>query len=462
MFMQNLIEFDSLITKTLSQMDDGELFGEKLILESLVFDDGKLKNSSYNISGGFGLRAIIGEQTAYAHSSIINRSMVQNAAEFVSQIKNGYQGEVSLYQAPIGEKSSLYEGFNPVNDYSLAQKIELLGKIDVYLREKNPLVKQATISLVSSYQEIIVIKPGFVVEDFRPLTRLNISVIVENNGKRESGSYGLGGREKVSHYIEKWQYAADQALAQALVNLEAKPTPAGEMKVVLGSGWPGILLHEAVGHGLEGDFFRKKTSVYSEMIGKRVASKGVTVIDDGTIPGRRGSINIDDEGTKPEKTVLIEDGILLGFMQDRLNARLTGNKPTGNGRRESYAHQPMPRMTNTYMLNGNTSHDEIIKSIDRGIYAKNFSGGQVDITSGRFVFSASESYMIENGKITYPVKGATLIGTGKDAMNKITAIADNMELDPGIGTCGKAGQSVPVGVGQPTILIDKITVGGTA
>jgi TldD protein len=351
-----------------------------------------------------------------------------------------------------------------VEQFVFAEKITLLAEIDAYLRSKNSYVRQVSVSLMSDLQKIAIIRSqGQLFTDIRPLIRIQITIALEKNGRMEYGSYGLGGRKSYDDYIvdDSWKKYADEALRGAEINLESVAAPAGEMQVVLASGWPGILLHEAIGHGLEGDFNRKKTSAFSSLIGKRVAAKGVNVVDDGTIDGRRGSINIDDEGTISQKTILIEDGILQGYMQDRQNARLMGVKPTGNGRRENFTHPPMPRMTNTYMLPGNNNKNEIIESVKKGIYAVNFSGGQVDITSGKFVFSACEAYMIENGKITHPVKGATLIGNGPDVLTKISAIGNDLELDSGVGTCGKKGQSVPVGVGQPTLLINAMTVGGT-
>lgn len=458
------VRVQRILADTLKNMDDGELFLEFCQSESFVFDDGCLKSSSFNTSQGFGMRGILGERTGYAHASDLSESAIKRASETVKSIQSGYAGNVNVDIHPKGSNQHLYTNLNPIESVDFAEKIILLGEIDRYLRGKNPLVKQVSASLSGEWQSVQILRAdGKRIEDIRPLVRLNISVVVEQNGRMERGSYGGGGRNSYHQYIapEKWQQSADEALRQALVNLEAAPAPAGEMHVVLGPGWPGILLHEAVGHGLEGDFNRKQTSAFSGLIGQRVASPGVTVVDDGTIPDRRGSLSVDDEGTPTERTVLIEDGILKGYMQDRMNARLMGVKPTGNGRRESFAHTPLPRMTNTYMLAGKQTPEEIIASVDRGIYAVNFSGGQVDITSGKFVFSASEAYMIEKGKVTHPIKGATLIGNGPDALTKIKAIGNDMQLDPGIGTCGKAGQGVPVGVGQPTLLMEGLTVGGT-
>ena len=453
-----------IVSETLRGMDDGELFLEFSQSEGMVFDDGCLKSASFNTAQGFGLRSVLGERTGYAHAAELSEEAIKRASQTVQSIRQGYDGKVQLDVAPIGSNAHLYTDINPLGEEGFEAKIALLTNIDQYVRQKNPLVKQVSVSLAGEWQAMQIMRAdGRLIEDIRPLVRLNISVMVEKNGRMERGSYGAGGRRAYHHYInpEAWQKSADEAIRQALVNLDSVPAPAGEMQVVLGSGWPGILLHEAVGHGLEGDFNRKKTSAFSGLLGQRVAAPGVTVVDDGTIPDRRGSLTVDDEGTPSERTVLIEDGILKGYMQDRMNARLMGMQPTGNGRRESFAHMPMPRMTNTCMLGGDKAPEEIISSVKKGLYAVNFSGGQVDITSGKFVFSASEAYMIENGKVTRPVKGATLIGNGPDVMTKVTAIGNDMQLDPGIGTCGKAGQGVPVGVGQPTLLIDRLTVGGT-
>ncbi len=452
------------VKDALAPMDDGELFLEYCASESLVFDDGKLKHASYNTEQGFGLRGVHGEATGYAHSCELSEASLKRAAETVQAVKRGESGVVPLVNAPIGSNQALYTDINPLQELAFNKKVEILQQIDAYLRDKNPLVKQVSASLVGEWQVVHIVRgDGQSVSDVRPLVRVNVSVYVEKDGRMESGSSGAGGRQAFGEYVTEsaWKAQADEALRQALVNLEAKPAPAGELPVVLGPGWCGVLLHEAVGHGLEGDFNRKGTSAFAGLIGQQVASKGVTVIDDGTIPDRRGSITIDDEGTPPGKNVLIEDGILKGFIQDRLNARLMGVKPTGNGRREDYASVPMPRMTNTYMLGGDTPPEEILASVKNGIYATHFGGGQVDITSGKFVFSATEAYKIENGKVTHPIKGATLIGNGPDAMTKVKMIGNDMCLDPGIGTCGKDGQSVPVGVGQPTLLIEPLTVGGT-
>ncbi|HEU5048150.1 MAG TPA: metalloprotease TldD [Rickettsiales bacterium] len=450
--------------ETLRGMDDGELFLEYSQSESFVFDDGQLKNASFNTDQGFGLRSVLGEATGYAHAADLSEAAIKRAAETVRAVNYGQKNVVAEHTPPFGTNQALYTDVNPLAQVPFAQKIGVLQEIDAYLRGKDPRVHQVSVSLLGSWQAVQIMKAdGSVAGDIRPLVRLNISVVAKDGDRMETGSHGAGARTSYADYItpDRWQAQADKALKQALTNLESRPAPAGEMPVIIGNAWCGVLLHEAVGHGLEGDFNRKKTSAFSGLIGKQVAAKGITVVDDGTLTDRRGSLSIDDEGTPTSRTVLIEDGILTGYMQDRLNARLMGMKATGNGRRESYACQPMPRMTNTYMLGGNAKVDDMISSVKRGLYAVNFGGGQVDITSGKFVFSASEAYMIENGKIAYPVKGATLIGNGPDILTKVSAIGDDMSLDDGVGTCGKAGQGVPVGVGQPSVLIDRMTVGGT-
>jgi len=445
-------------------MDDGELYLEYAQSESFSFDDGKLRNASFDTDQGFGLRSVLGEASGYSHASELSEAAIKRAATTVRAVNYGQKGVIAAHPAPFGTNQSLYSDVNPLGEVETAIKIKLLQDIDAYLRSKDPRVKQVSVSLLGSWQAIEIIRgDGNVAGDIRPLVRLNISVVAEENGRMETGSHGAGARTPYAQFINEssWRAQADKALKQALTNLTSRPAPAGEMPVIIGNAWCGVLLHEAIGHGLEGDFNRKQTSAFSGLIGKQVAAKGITIVDDGTINDRRGSLSIDDEGTPTSRTVLIEDGILTGYMQDRLNARLMGVKPTGNGRRESYECQPMPRMTNTYMLGGNAKVDDMIASVKRGLYAVNFGGGQVDITSGKFVFSASEAYMIENGKIAYPVKGATLIGNGPDILTKVSAIGDDMRLDDGVGTCGKAGQSVPVGVGQPSVLIDRMTVGGT-
>lgn len=444
-----------------SGADDGELFIERRTSEGLVFDDGKLKNASYDASEGFGLRAVLGEVAGYAHSTEVSEAALLRASE-TARLAVGAGGG-TLADAPRATNMKLYKDVDPISEDTFTAKLDTLREIDTFLRDLDSRVVQVSASISASLQEIAILRPdGAEVSDTRPMTRVNVSVIVEQNGRRESGSAGGGGRISLGGLItrEDWQPKAREALRIALVNLEAVPAPAGVMDVVLGPGWPGILLHEAVGHGLEGDFNRKGSSAFSGLVGQRVASKGVTVLDDGTIPDRRGSITIDDEGTPSAKNVLIEDGILMGYMQDRQNARLMDVKPTGNGRRESYAHPPMPRMTNTYMLGGDTEPADIVADLKDGIYAVGFGGGQVDITNGKFVFSCTEAYRVENGKVSAPVKGATLIGDGATAMQQIRALGNDMALDPGMGNCGKAGQWVPVGVGQPTLMIGGLTVGG--
>jgi TldD protein len=457
-----LTKTTKIIQDSLLNMDEGELFLEYSQSEAIIFDDGRVKTATYDSSKGFGLRGIIADADSYAYSSILTIDELSNAANIVRSLGSNANNKIALHTTSPKITTPLYATDNPVLEGSFASKIELLSEIDQYIRAKSQLIKQVSCSLSGEWQAICIInKDGNISHDIRPLVRLSISVVVEKNGRIEAGSYGTGGRQSYLNYTKNWQNHADEALRQALVNLESIPTPAAEMTVVLGSGWPGVLLHEAVGHGLEGDFNRKGTSAFSKLIGKQVASKGVTVIDDGTIANRRGSLNIDDEGTPTAKNILIEDGILQGYMQDKQNAKLMNVKPTGNGRRENFACTPMPRMTNTFMLAGKDKPSDIISSVKNGLYAVNFGGGQVDITSGKFVFSTSEAYLIENGKITQPVKGATLIGNGPDALTKITAIGNDLQLDAGVGTCGKAGQSVPVGVGQPTLCISNMTVGGT-
>lgn len=443
--------------------DDGELFLERRSSEALVYDDGRVKSASYDASEGFGLRAVRGETSGYAHSTEMTISAMKRAAETARLAVGDGGGEMA--ESPVQTNRRLYSDDDPIAQAAFPVKIDLLKEIDAYTRGLDKRIIQVSATLAASMQEVEILRPdGLHVRDARPMSRLNISVIVEENGRRESGGMGGGGRAALTGLLEPehWQSVAREALRIALVNLRAVPAPAGVMDVALGAGWPGILLHEAVGHGLEGDFNRKGTSAFSGLIGQQVAAKGVTVLDDGTIPDRRGSISFDDEGTPSGKNTLIEDGILVGYMQDRQNARLMGVAPTGNGRRESYAHTPMPRMTNTFMLGGDTAPGDIVNDVKDGIYAVGFGGGQVDITSGKFVFSCTEAYKVKNGVVGDPVKGATLIGDGPQAMKKIRAIGNDMALDPGIGNCGKAGQWVPVGVGQPTLLIGGLTVGGSA
>ena len=447
----------------LSGADDGELFVEYRQSEGLVFDNGRLKGANYDTAQGFGLRAVAGEAAGYAHSGELSEGALKRAADAVSAVKTGHSG--SYAAAPARTNQSLYTDANPLGGPSFEDKVKLLQEIDAYARAKDPRVRQVTASLAGSWQVVDILRAdGHRVRDVRPMVRMSISVIAGSDERQETGSFGCGGREGFERFItpENWQAGVEEALRQALVNLEAVPAPAGTLDVVLGSGWPGILLHEAVGHGLEGDFNRKKTSAFAGLMGQRVASPGVTIVDDGTIPDRRGSLSVDDEGTPSSRTTLIEDGILVGYMQDRQNARLMGMDPTGNGRRQSYAHIPMPRMTNTIMMGGDKEPEEILSSVKNGIYAVAFGGGQVDITSGKFVFSCTEAYKIEDGKVGAPVKGAMLIGNGPDALTRVAMIGNDMKLDPGMGTCGKQGQGVPVGVGQPSMRINALTVGGTA
>jgi len=452
-----------IVDDALAGADDGELYLEYRQSESLAFDDGRLKTASYNTSQGFGLRAIAGEARGFAHASELSEDAIRRAAGTVRAVHAGHSG--TMAEGPVGTNRHLYADANPLQGVSTEAKIKVLTEIDAYARAKDPRVRQVSASLTGSWQAVQILRAGGQrVGDIRPLVRLGVSVVVGDGDRMESGSYGCGGRLMFDRFVDpdQWHHAVDEAIRVALVNLDAVPAPAGEMEVVLGPGWPGVMLHEAVGHGLEGDFNRKKTSTFSDMIGQRVASPGVTVIDDGTLPDRRGSLTIDDEGTPTSRTVLIEDGILVGYMQDRQNARLMGMAATGNGRRESYAHHVMPRMTNTFMAAGTADPQEILRSVKKGLYAVNFAGGSVDITSGKFVFSMNEAYLVEDGKIGPAVKGATLIGNGPDAMNKITMVGNDLRLDEGIGTCGKDGQGVPVGVGQPTLKMHGITVGGTA
>ncbi|WP_114967138.1 metalloprotease TldD [Alkalilacustris brevis] len=443
--------------------EDGELFLERRRSESLLLDDGRIRNASYDASEGFGLRAVKGEVAGYAHSTHITESALQRAAQ-TARLAVGDGGGV-MAPPPPGTNRRLYRPDDPMADAGFSVKIDTLREIDAFARGLDKRVVQVSASIAAALQEIEILRPdGQHLRDVRPMARLNISIIVEQDGRRETGTMGGGGRFGLAGLLARdhWEGVAREALRIALVNLEAVPAPAGVMDVALGAGWPGILLHEAVGHGLEGDFNRKKSSAFCGLMGQRIAAPGVTVLDDGTLPERRGSINIDDEGTPSGRNVLIEDGILVGYMQDRQNARLMGAQPTGNGRRESYAHTPMPRMTNTYMLNGEATRDDIIAEIGNGLWAVGFGGGQVDITNGKFVFSCTEAYIVKNGKIGAPVKGATLIGDGPTALQHVRAIGNDMALDPGIGNCGKAGQWVPVGVGQPTLLIGGLTVGGSA
>ncbi len=453
---------ERILGQALAGTDDGELFLEYRESEFVSLEDGVIRSASFDTSQGFGLRAVLGDEAGYAHSDEISEQALLRAAETVGQVRAGRSGTVA--DAPRATNAHLYGDANPLREAEFATRAALLSEIDAYARGRDGRVVQVMASLAAEWQAVQILRAdGHRVADIRPLVRINVSVVVEKDGRRESGSYGTGGRHAFSRVLHEasWHHAVDEALRQALVNLDSRPAPAGEMEVVLGSGWPGILLHEAVGHGLEGDFNRKGTSAFAGLVGKHVASKGVTVVDDGTLPDRRGSLTVDDEGTPAGRTVMIEDGILTGYIQDRMNARLMNVVPTGNGRRQSYAHMPMPRMTNTVMLNGVHTPDEMIRSVKKGLYAVNFGGGSVDITSGKFVFAASEAYLIEDGRVTAPVRGATLIGNGPDAMTKVSMIGNDMALDPGIGTCGKNGQGVPVGVGQPTLKMTGLTVGGT-
>ncbi len=451
----------SILDEALHGADDGELFLEYSQSEAFVFDDNRLKTASYNIDQGFGLRAVCGESTGYAHASDLSEEALKRAASAVQAVKSGRGGAVAA--GPARTNVKLYPDDNPLDAMPFEAKAKLLADINDYARSKDSRVRQVSASLSGEWSAIEIVRPGGeIVRDIRPLVRLNVSVTAGDGDRQESGSYGAGGREGYARFVspEAWRGYVDEALRQALVNLKAEPAPAGEMEVVLGPGWTGVLLHEAVGHGLEGDFNRKKTSAFAGKLGERVAAPGVTVVDDGTINGRRGSLTVDDEGTPTSRTVLIEDGILKGYMQDRLNARLMGVPVTGNGRRENFACQPMPRMTNTFMLAGAHDPQDIIRSVKDGVYAVNFSGGQVDITSGKFVFNCTEAYRVKDGKIGAPLKNAALIGDGPSVLTRVSMIGNDFALDPGIGVCGKAGQGVPVGVGQPTIKVDRLTVGG--
>jgi TldD protein len=454
---------ERLVADSLSGAEDGELYLEYVQSESLLLEDGRIKSASFDTSQGFGLRSVLEDVVGYAHSGELSEAAIKRAADAVGAVHSGHGGV--LAGGPPRTNTALYSDVNPLETFSFDAKVGILGDIDAYARSRDPRVKQVSASLAAEWAAVQIVRPdGERVADIRPLVRVNVSVVVEQDGRMESGSQGCGGRVDFATFVkpEAWKAQVDEALRQALVNLESEPAPAGEMTVVLGPGWPGVLLHEAVGHGLEGDFNRKKTSAFAGLLGERVAAPGVTVVDNGTLKDRRGSLTVDDEGTPTKETVLIEDGVLKGYMQDRQNARLMGVESTGNGRRQSYAHCPMVRMTNTYMLAGDKDPGEILESVDKGIYAVNFGGGQVDITNGKFVFSCTEAYRIENGKLGAPVKGATLIGNGADALTKVSMIGDDLKLDDGVGTCGKEGQGVPVGVGQPTLRIDGLTVGGTA
>ncbi len=441
--------------------DDGELFLERRRSELLSFDDGRLRTASFDAAEGFGLRAVRGETAGYAHSTEIGARAIRRAAD-TARLAVG-DGGGTMAEPPRATNVRLYDVHDPISEAAFARKVDTLREIDAFARALDPRVVQVSATLAASHQDVSILRPdGHLVSDVRPMTRLNVSVIVEEDGRREQGGTGGGGRTALELLLDRprWEGMVSEALRIALVNLGAEPAPAGVMDVVLGPGWPGILLHEAIGHGLEGDFNRKRHSAFAGLMGSQVAARGVTVLDDGTIPGRRGSITVDDEGTPSGKNVLIEDGVLVGYMQDRQNARLMGLEATGNGRRQSYAHPPMPRMTNTYMLAGPDDPNDILAGLEDGIYAVGFGGGQVDITNGKFVFSCTEAYRVKNGVVGAPVKGATLIGDGATALRHVQAVGNDLELDPGIGNCGKAGQWVPVGVGQPTLRIGGLTVGG--
>jgi len=449
--------------EALAGADDGELFVERSESESFLFDDGRLKSAAYDSTEGFGLRVVAGETAGYAHASEISEAAIRRAASSAALAKRGYEGVAA--EGPRATNAKLYGEDDPLASPAFADKVALLQEVDAWARARDPRICQVMVSLAGERRTVEILRAdGRLIRDVRPLCRINVQVTVERDGRRENGYTGAGGRAGFETWItpDKWQAQVDEALRQALVNLDAVPCPAGEMDVVLGPGWNGVLLHEAVGHGLEGDFNRKGTSAFSGKIGQRVAAPGVTVFDDGSILGRRGSLTVDDEGTPTQRTILIEDGVLVGYMHDRQSARLMGLSPTGNARRQSYAHMPMPRMTNTGMLGGDTPREEMIASTKRGLYCANFGGGQVDITNGKFVFQCTEAYLIEDGKITTPVKGATLIGDGPSALTRVTMIGDDFDFDPGIGVCGKSGQSVPVGVGQPSLKLTGLTVGGTS
>ena len=453
----------TLLGDALKGADDGELFVERSESESFVFDDGRLKSASYDATEGFGLRVVAGETAGYAHASEISEAAIRRAADSASLAKRGHAGVAA--EGPRATNTRLYGEENPLASPAFSEKVALLQEIDAFARGRDGRVVQVSASLVGERREIEILRAdGRLLRDVRPLARLNVAITVERDGRREMGTSGAGGRAGFEAWItpDRWHEQVEEALRQALVNLDAVDCPAGEMEVVLGPGWNAVLLHEAVGHGLEADHARKGLSAYSGRIGEQVAARGVTIFDDGSLAGLRGSLTIDDEGTPTERTVLIEDGVLVGYMHDRMSARLMGQKPTGNGRRQSFAHMPLARMTNTGMLAGHTPRAEMIESTKRGLYCANFAGGSVDPTNGKFVFQCTEAYLIENGKITTPVKGATLIGDGPTAMTRVVMIGDDFNFDPGIGVCGKNGQSVPVGVGQPSLKLSGLTVGGTS
>ena len=455
-------EARTLAAETLRACDDGELYLQFVASEAFVFDDGRLKTANYSRDAGFGLRGVSGEMTGFAHANEISAAAIRRAGETLRLLD---PASAPRPAPPARSNRHLYTDASPLDALPFGDKVALLEKIDAAARARDPRVMQVSASLAASWSAIEIVRAdGFVARDIRPLVRLNVSVVAEANGRRETGSFGMGGRYLYDALFEpaNWNRAIDEAVAQALANLESVAAPAGEMTVLLGPGWPGVLLHEAVGHGLEGDFNRKGTSAFSGRIGERVAAPGVTVVDDGGMANRRGSLSIDDEGTPTQETVLIEDGILRGYMQDRLNARLMGVAPTGNGRRQNFAHAPMPRMTNTFMRAGADDPAELLGRVRTGIFAKAFGGGQVDIVSGKFTFTCTEAYKIENGRLGAPIKGATLIGDGPSVLTRVTGIGNDLALDEGVGVCGKGGQSVPAGVGQPTLLVEGLTVGGTA
>ncbi|MFD1787333.1 metalloprotease TldD [Sphingomonas floccifaciens] len=451
----------ALTADALARADDGELYLQYRKSEAFGFDDGRLKTASYDTHAGFGLRAVSGETTAFAHANELSADAIRRAAQTMALIDPAVGPRPA---PPARTNRHLYTDADPLDLVPFADKVNLCQTVDAAARARDPRVVQVSVSLLGSWSVVEIVRAdGFVATDVRPLVRLNVTIVVEANGRRETGSFGTGGRTTYDRLLEPatWNRAVDEALAQALVNLDAVAAPAGEFTVLLGPGWPGVLLHEAIGHGLEGDFNRKGTSAFSGRIGERVAAPGVTVVDDGSINDRRGSLSIDDEGTPTQENILIEDGILKGYIHDRLNARLMGVAPTGNGRRESFAHAPMPRMTNTFMRGGEDDPAELLSRVKTGIFAKSFGGGQVDIVSGKFVFSCTEAYRIENGRLGAPIKGATLIGDGPSVLTRVRGIGNDMALDEGVGMCGKGGQSVPAGVGQPTLLVDGLTVGGT-
>ena len=464
-FGKNLVYEDAVKSLKLAtkNSEDGEIFFEQRQTETITFDDSRVKSANFDSSEGMGMRSVNGEITGYAHSTDLSFSALSKMVPTLQ--KASQEKKCLLAEAPIKTKKNIYDPSNPISELTFSKKIKILQEIDDFTRSLDPNIKQVTATISASNQKIFILRPdGSSSSDIRPMVRLNISILLESNGRRENGYTGTGGRDTLLSFLkpEVWKSAASEALRIAKVNLNARPAPAGVMDLVLGPGWPGILLHEAIGHGLEADFNRKKTSAFSDLMGKTIAAPGVTVFDDGTIPNRRGSITIDDEGTPSQKTKLIDDGVLVGYMHDRQNSRLMGLQSTGNGRRQSYAHAPMPRMTNTYMEAGNEKPKNLISDLKDGLYAVGFGGGQVDITNGKFVFSCTEAYRVKNGEIKEAVNGATLIGDGASALQKIKAIGNDLQLDPGIGNCGKAGQWVPVGVGQPSLYISGLTVGGVS